>query len=271
MSGYTKLFSTITDSTIWQAPDTTRLVWITMLAMADAGGYVAASVPGLAARARVSVPDCVTALETFKAPDEWSRTPDFEGRRVAVAEGGWVLLNHEKYRALRDNDDRREQARQAMARLRSERKNVLTPVNDVNHDEPQLTQADSYSSSSADSSSSSKALSKSKPKVKSISAKSAEKPADVDANIWADFVLLRKTKKAPLTETALKGIERETAKAGISLEAGLRMACERGWQGFKADWVNGSSGHSNQAAGDEAKRLIFGNQEKDITDESERI
>lgn len=140
-SGYTKLFNSITDSTIWTAPDTTRIVWITMLAMSDQNGYVGASVPGLAARARVSIESCLEALESFLSPDKWSRTPDFEGRRIAVHEGGWILLNHEKYRAVLDKEARKERARIAMAELRSKRKNVSN-VSNVSLGEPQLPQAE---------------------------------------------------------------------------------------------------------------------------------
>jgi len=145
--GYTKLFASITDSTIWQEPDATRLVWITMLAMCDQDGYVGASVPGLASRARVPMPACIKALETLKAPDEWSRTEDFEGRRIADADGGWLLLNHAKYRAIRNADERRERARQAMAELRASRKaeeQLLASVSNVSHGYPPLahTEAD---------------------------------------------------------------------------------------------------------------------------------
>ena len=139
---YTKLDSSITDSTIWQAPDTTRIVWITMLAMADQNGYIGGSVPGLAGRARVSLDACVAALECLTEPDKWSRTKEHEGRRIAVADGGWVLLNHAKYRATQNADDRRERSRVAMADLRASRKQ-LTPVRkqlaSVNHGVNELT------------------------------------------------------------------------------------------------------------------------------------
>lgn len=119
MSGFTKLFASITDSSIWRAPDTTRLVWITMLAMADKNGYVAASVPGLADRSRVSLEACIAALEAFQQPDEWSRTKDYEGRRIAECDGGWLLLNHAKYRAERAADERRDYMRNLMAERRA--------------------------------------------------------------------------------------------------------------------------------------------------------
>ncbi len=58
----------------------------------------------------------------------------------------------------------------------------------------------------------------------------------VDPQVLADWQELRKRKRAPITDTALAGIEREAAKAGISLEEALRVGCEFGWSGFRAEW-----------------------------------
>lgn len=63
------------------------------------------------------------------------------------------------------------------------------------------------------------------------------KPADVTDQTWADFLAVRKIKKAPLTPTALVQITNAAAKAGYTLEAALQMCCERGWQAFRADWL----------------------------------
>lgn len=55
--------------------------------------------------------------------------------------------------------------------------------------------------------------------------------------LLADFMKVRKAKRAgPLTDTAIKGIQREADKAGISLENAVTACCEFGWQGFNADW-----------------------------------
>lgn len=70
--------------------------------------------------------------------------------------------------------------------------------------------------------------------------RSADMPEGVDPKVWNDFQAIRKAKRAPLTDTALEGISREAEKAGLTLEAALRMACERGWQGFKAEWLGGA-------------------------------
>jgi hypothetical protein len=65
----------------------------------------------------------------------------------------------------------------------------------------------------------------------------AVRPDGVSESVWSDFQALRKTKRAPLTTTALDGIAREAAKAGMDLAEVLALCCTRGWQGFKADWV----------------------------------
>lgn len=146
--GYTKLFSSILDSTVWQTPADTRLTWITMLAMADQNGVVSSSIPGLARRAGVSLEACEQALATFLAPDTYSRTKDHDGRRIEPVHGGWVLLNHAHYRQLREADERREQARIGMQNLRERRKaeaEALTVNGDANL-LPKVSQAEASAS-----------------------------------------------------------------------------------------------------------------------------
>jgi len=105
MPNYTKLFNSIVTSTIWTEDDKTRIVWITMLAIADQHGEVQASIPGLARVAGVSVEAAETAINRFLSPDSYSRTPDDEGRRIEKIDGGWLLLNHAKYRAMASKED----------------------------------------------------------------------------------------------------------------------------------------------------------------------
>jgi len=47
MKPFTKLFSSIVTSSIWRESDHVRLLWVTMLAMADKNGEIWASVGGL--------------------------------------------------------------------------------------------------------------------------------------------------------------------------------------------------------------------------------
>ena len=111
MTGYTKLFSTILDSTIWRESDKTRILWITMLAMAGKNGWVVSSVPGLADRARLSREDTDAGLLALMAPDADSRTKEHDGRRITAIDGGWLILNHAKYRAKLGIEERREYQR----------------------------------------------------------------------------------------------------------------------------------------------------------------
>lgn len=117
---FTKLVSSLPESTVWCEPYPTRIVWVTMLAMADRKGRVWGSVPGLARRSGVELQECEAALTTFLSPDKHSRTPDNEGRRIAVIDGGWVLLNYAKYRAMRDEEGRKQYMRDYMANRRIE-------------------------------------------------------------------------------------------------------------------------------------------------------
>lgn len=147
VTGYTKLFGSIVGSTIWSEDNETRIVWITMLAMADQHGEVQASIPGLAKFASVSLAAMEAALGKLMAPDPYSRTKDNEGRRIEEIDGGWRLLNHAKYRAVHNADDRREYQRRLMAERRTKDdaknvSNVLANVSNVSNGEQLLAQAE---------------------------------------------------------------------------------------------------------------------------------
>jgi len=68
-------------------------------------------------------------------------------------------------------------------------------------------------------------------------ATSVATPEGVNPDVWNDFMALRKAKKAAVTLTAIAGLQREADKANMTLEQVMSMCCERGWAGFKADWV----------------------------------
>ncbi len=65
----------------------------------------------------------------------------------------------------------------------------------------------------------------------------AIKPDGVNKELWDQFLYIRKEKKSPLTKIAFKGIEREANKANWKIEDAINECVERGWAGFKADWV----------------------------------
>jgi hypothetical protein len=123
MSGFTKLVPEIIQSSIWNEPSDIRIVWITLIAVKDENGYVRGDARTVARMANVSEDVAEKALESFQKPDARSHTPDNEGRRIAAAPGGWIVLNHELYRT----GDRTAYMRDYMREYRA--KNGVNPVN----------------------------------------------------------------------------------------------------------------------------------------------
>lgn len=120
--GYNKLFGTIVTSTVWQEPNSTRIVWITLLALADKHGEVQGSIPGLANVANVTIQEFEAALVTLQSPDRYSRTKEHEGRRLEAVDGGWRLLNHAKYRAILSKESIKASKAAYMRRTRADAK-----------------------------------------------------------------------------------------------------------------------------------------------------
>jgi hypothetical protein len=120
--GYTKLLSSITDSSVWKEDDRTLRVWIAMMAMADRDGYIWASVDGLARRAIVSEEEALAALAKFMAPDPKSRSKEYEGRRIEEVDRGWLMLNHTRFRDMRDEDEHRKKERERKRAQRAKEK-----------------------------------------------------------------------------------------------------------------------------------------------------
>ena len=107
----------------------------------------------------------------------------------------------------------------------------------------------------------------------------------VDEQIASDWITLRRAKKAPPTLRAIAGISNEAIRAGRPLPDVLEVCCNRGWTGFKAEWItkdqptparpiNGRqaaiSNYAAQAAEARAKNvpIII---ERDITGEAVRV
>ena len=124
--GYTKLHASILTSTVWLESDHVRIVWITLLALANKEGVVQGSVPGLASVARVPVDKAREAITRLLSPDPDSRSHNDDGKRIEEIPGGWRLINFEHYRKLHSEEQRREYKRQWMAQKRKESTTVHT-------------------------------------------------------------------------------------------------------------------------------------------------
>lgn len=113
---YTKLFSSITESTIWCEPAGTRLLWITFLAKCNRHGEVFGAIPGIARLANITLEECEVGLNALMSPDPYSRTTEHEGRRIEATGSGWRILNHARFdRANSEAEaDQRRRERQRM-------------------------------------------------------------------------------------------------------------------------------------------------------------
>jgi|GEM_PF-3584655 len=147
MAGYSKLWTTIVTSSVWSEDDKTRIMWITMLAVTEADGHVSGSIPGMAAVARLSITDTQIAIDRLCAPDPYSRSLEFEGRRITESPGGWQILNYDKYRASRDEDERKAYMRDYMKKYRKQNSKLCKPT--VNPRKPPLAQAEAEAEAEA--------------------------------------------------------------------------------------------------------------------------
>lgn len=117
--GFVKIYgSKLMTSSLWDEAPEARLVFLSMLSIADMHGFV--DVPNERSLARVlNLPlDYVQrALGVLMSPDEGSRTETEEGRRVLREGSGWRCVNYEKYRDYRS--PKQEATRERVARWRA--------------------------------------------------------------------------------------------------------------------------------------------------------
>ena len=120
MKGYTKIFGSILDSTVWVGTTKeVKLLWVTMLMKKDADQVVRASLAGLAKAAEITIEEAERAMEFLMSPEEQSTTKAEGGRRVIKREDGWLVVNGAKYRDMLSEEERREYNRKWMAEKRA--------------------------------------------------------------------------------------------------------------------------------------------------------
>jgi len=73
-------------------------------------GYVEAAGPGIIRRAGVDLETGIASLEKLGSPDPESRSPEYEGRRMIRIDGGYLILNFDKYRQKDHTSAKRSRA-----------------------------------------------------------------------------------------------------------------------------------------------------------------
>ena len=98
--GFTKLDERLLQSSIMLEDPPTFKVWITLLAACGPDGIAPVSSVFLASVCHLDIGIVDKALEKLEAPDPRSRTTEEEGRRIKRVDGGFFVINYEKYRSF---------------------------------------------------------------------------------------------------------------------------------------------------------------------------
>lgn len=185
--------------------------------------------------------DCALGLPDGRTQDIYLRMQE-----RALVDGEVVQAWHKRQpKRERDSDASTDRVRAFRERNRTETPDSNTPpsnsaANGVADDETPCNAAKRLEESREEESNTTSSLRSDvvprKRAQRTTAAPSLTRPDHVPENVWQDFQALRAAKRAPLTDTALRGIEREAGKVGLNLAEALAYCCEAGWQGFNAGW-----------------------------------
>jgi hypothetical protein len=93
-------------------------------------------------------------------------------------------------------------------------------------------------------------------KENTFSFRSALLSLGVDSVLADEWLKVRKAKKAVNTETAFNALKREVEKSGLVANICIKIAVEKSWSGFNAEWINNTINQKKQV-GHEASRIDF--------------
>jgi hypothetical protein len=137
---YAKLFTSIYQGTL-RGNSHGLLVFTNLLAHCDKNGAADIHPRAIAEEVGLTVDQVNAALRVLESPDDESRSPEEQGRRIVRLDEhrawGWLVVNYCKYRAIRDEDDRREQNRLSQERWRNKHKPPSAQISSVSQSKPQ--------------------------------------------------------------------------------------------------------------------------------------
>jgi hypothetical protein len=95
---FTKLDSNIVQSSIMLEKAEVFKLWIVLLATCESDGISRVSPVFLSSVCHFSIKDTLEYLSVLESPDELSRSLNNEGRRIKRVDGGYEIINYQKYR-----------------------------------------------------------------------------------------------------------------------------------------------------------------------------
>lgn len=128
---YAKVFAQIFDSSIAEDYNT-RHVFMDLLVLADCEGVIDMTLEAISRRTNVPQDRVESAIKILSNPDSKSRTKSEDGKRLIPIdpsrEWGWIIVNYDHYRLMRDEEGRRSYHRTYMRQHRAK----SHPVKGVN-------------------------------------------------------------------------------------------------------------------------------------------
>lgn len=123
---FVKLYSRITESSLMEQPIEVRYTFMMLLAIADSTGRVVGTDIAIARRINLPLLTFVNSVNSLKEPDPDSNSKEEDGRRVVSSdsERGYQIVNYQKYRNLKDENEKREYMRTYMRNRREAEKSV---------------------------------------------------------------------------------------------------------------------------------------------------
>ena len=226
---YGKIFDSMYEGTLygnWEAIVTFQQ----MIVLCDADGIVDMTPQAMAARTSIPLDIIRKGIAVLEAPDEYSRTPDQEGRRIELIDShrpwGWHIVNHEKYSRLQDADTIRAQTRERVRKHRESKRSGNDEQHDVTDGNAQKRHTDTNTNTDTDT-------------KKRKGARSALPPLNPRPDwlpaAWDDYESHRKGPK--WTELARqKAVEQLEAwhRSGYDLRAIINTSIANGWTGLFA-------------------------------------
>lgn len=218
-----------------------------MLAHADASGWVDIHPRAIAEEVGLTIEQVQAAIRELESPDPESRSPEQEGKRIVRMDEhrawGWIVVNYGKYRAIRSEEDRREQNRLAQQRFREARNKSKPSVSTSKQSSAQSAQGEGEVYVEE--------------KKQKYDAQAHLLSIGVEGALIKDWFAIRRAKKLPATETAMNEILKEVEKSGLTPADAIRECCARGWAGFKSVWMTYGNASVQEFPRPKSKPCVF--------------
>ena len=206
---YAKIFSQIYDGTLctngpWEA----LVTFQQLLILADQEGNVDMTIPAISRRTTIPREIIERGIEALLLPDIESRTPTEGGRRIIpLSDGrawGWKIVNYEKYRQIKREQDRRDYHREYYHKRKS---SASTPTQ---HDSTSQPIAEAKAEAEAEA----EAYTQASPVVKGKPSTQAECPHSEILRLWAQHMPAARqpAEWTPARQTLLRARWRESPK-----------------------------------------------------------